>query len=264
MNTRIFNFIYKKFQLLNKFNLHVMKFDSFLSMREDSQAKIYLEIFKNADIPFKDATSLIQKSKSQIGQDLFALVNNNFKSSGYFVEFGATDGLGLSNTYLLEKEFHWSGILAEPAKIWHESLRKNRNCNISDLCVWNKSGAELIFTEVTDETELSTISNFEHSDSHGFSRGNTNKYSVKTVTLQDLLDKFDAPKIIDFLSIDTEGSEFEILEKFDFNSYSFNVICVEHNFTEIREKIYALLTANGYVRTLENVSAWDDWYLLNR
>ena len=70
---------------------------------------------------FSDLEKIITLSKSQIGQDLFVAALHNGKKNGYFVEFGATDGVGLSNTYMLEKNFSWSGILAEPGK----------NCTIS-------------------------------------------------------------------------------------------------------------------------------------
>ena len=63
-----------------------------------------------------------------------------------------------------------------------------------------------------------------------------------------MLIKYNAPKLIDYLSIDTEGSEFEILKNFDFNNFKFRVITCEHNFSDNREKIYKLLTDNGYIR----------------
>lgn len=63
------------------------------------------------------AIQILEKSRSQLRQDLFVLTELNFKQNGYFVEFGATNGVDLSNTYLLEKEFNWSGILAEPARV---------------------------------------------------------------------------------------------------------------------------------------------------
>jgi len=64
-----------------------------------------------------EALEIVDNSQSQLGQDLFALASHDFKRGGFFVEFGATDGLTLSNTYLLEKSFGWTGILAEPASV---------------------------------------------------------------------------------------------------------------------------------------------------
>jgi hypothetical protein len=74
-------------------------------------------------------------SKSQIFQDLFVLLSTGFKQHGYFVEFGATNGVDLSNTYLLEKHFQWNGILAEPSKAWHQKLKENRSCSLEFDCV---------------------------------------------------------------------------------------------------------------------------------
>jgi FkbM family methyltransferase len=203
---------------------------------------------------------ILRHTKSQLGQDVFALLENGVKENGYFVEFGSTDGVFLSNSYLLENEFGWNGILAEPAKRWHADLKSNRNCHIETNCVWKESNASLIFNE-TDLGEISTIDSFSSSDLHGASRKHGNKYSVATITLADLLDKYSAPAIIDYLSIDTEGSEYEILEHFDFNRYQFRVITCEHSYESKREKIFSLLTENGYVRKFEGLSQWDDWYV---
>lgn len=201
-----------------------------------------------------------ENSKAQLKQDLFVLYQSNFKKEGYFVEFGATNGVGLSNTYLLEKDFNWTGILAEPAKHWHKDLKANRNCNIETDCVWTDSKTILNFNETTNK-ELSTIDQFNNSDSHKNNRVNGNIYQVNSISLNDLLDKYNAPKIIDYLSIDTEGSEYEILSHFDFNKYTFNVITCEHNFTKNRDKIYHLLKKNGYERKYTTLSKWDDWYI---
>ena len=87
-------------------------------------------------------------SKAQLAQDLFALAFAESTSPRFFVEFGATDGVKLSNTWLLEKKLGWSGILAEPAKTWHNSLRENRNCTINTKCVARTSGCKYKFLEV--------------------------------------------------------------------------------------------------------------------
>ena len=200
------------------------------------------------------------RSKSQLRQDLFVLSRLSYKKNGYFVEFGATDGNDLSNTYLLEKEFGWSGILAEPAKIWHEELKKNRSCNIETDCVWKDSTSTLTFNQCAT-AELSTIASYSNIDGRGQARKEGATYNVKTISLNDLLSKYNAPQHIDYLSIDTEGSEYEILSHFDFSKHSFQIITCEHNYSPMREKLFALLSQQGYQRVLEKVSLFDDWYI---
>ena len=73
----------------------------------------------------------------------------------------------------------------------------------------------------------------------------------------DLLRENDAPFEIYHLSIDTEGSEFEILSRLDFSAYRVRVITVEHNFTPVRERLRKLLESHGYVRKLEVASHVD-------
>ena len=202
----------------------------------------------------------IDNIKSQIGQDVFALYSLNWKKNGYFLEFGAANGVHLSNTYLLEKDFGWKGILAEPANVWHEELRANRSALIDFDCVWNKSGEVVNFT-IAPEAEYSTIASFSRNDSHASTRNKGKAYSVQTISLNDLLVRHNAPSEIDYLSIDTEGSEFEILEAFDFDKYAISVVTCEHNFSSQRSKIYELLVSCGFVRVFEGFSRWDDWYI---
>jgi len=214
-------------------------------------------------LPNMDSILLIDylhTSKSQNGQDLFALLTNEFKREGFFIEIGATNGVALSNTLLLERKFNWSGLLVEPAKIWHKELFENRNCFISTKCVFNTSGNEIIFNETKDRS-LSTIDSYSNNDGWSKSRADGKKYIVETVTLNELIQEFKLPDIIDFLSIDTEGSEFEILTAIDFSRYKFRAITCEHNYTNNREKIYNFLTQNGYRRKFENLSLGDDWYV---
>lgn len=197
-------------------------------------------------------------SKSQLYQDIFVLLATNFKRDGYFVEFGATNGIDLSNTYLLEKSYGWNGILAEPAKVWHDALSKNRSANIDFLYVW-KVSKEIVDFDMAESAELSTSLELSN---RGHGRKSSDIYDIETITLVDLLDKYNAPKKIDFLSIDTEGSEFLILNSFDFNKYDISIIACEHDyeFTNDREKIFKLLTDNGYTRKFTGFSKWDDWY----
>lgn len=199
-------------------------------------------------------------AKAQIFQDIFVLFMTNEKRGGYFVEFGATNGVTLSNSYLLEKSFAWDGILAESARCWHAELRANRNCKIETNCVWAKSGERLEFSEVSSR-ELSTINALSGSDGRSLERQNGNVYLVETISLNELLEKHGAPHEIDYLSVDTEGSELTILSNFDFSKYKIHIITVEHNFTKERERIHDLLRVNGYKRVFAKFSNLDDWYI---
>jgi FkbM family methyltransferase len=199
-------------------------------------------------------------SKAQLRQDLFVISELGPIKNGYFVEFGATDGISLSNTFLLEQHLGWNGILAEPAKVWHAQLKENRSAQIELDCVWNKTGEEIVFSEV-ENAEYSTIKGLGSDDMHAEIRKNEKSYTVNTISLNDLLSKYDAPAHMEYLSVDTEGSELEILSSFDFTKYSFSVITCEHNHTDDREKIFKLLTSYGYMRKYEDLSLFDDWYV---
>jgi FkbM family methyltransferase len=255
--------------ILRKFNRKIVRLRTYEKLVQEfaktNDIALLLKLPTDAllMLPTKDAVPLIKyftKSTSQLRQDLFVLAQLNFKTKGYFVEFGAANGIDLSNSYLMEKEFGWTGILAEPAKCWHVQLKRNRKCNIETDCVWKDSVSTITFNEV-GIGELSTIDGFGDDDEHQESRKRGAKYSVKTISLNDLLEKYKAPHDIDYLSIDTEGSEYEILSNVDFSKYSFKVITVEHNYTPMREKILDLLTKNGYKRVFEDASRFDDWYI---
>ncbi len=203
----------------------------------------------------------IDYATSQLGQDLLVLGKSGFKRDGYFVEFGACDGVLFSNSHLLEKRFGWSGILAEPDQKFHACLKKNRTANIETNCVWKTTGTTLTFNE-TKQIGLSTLDQFSNSDKHKKSRKNGSLYEVLTISLSDMLEKYNAPHMMDYLSIDTEGSELDILQSLNFQRYRFKIITCEHNNTSNREKIYALLTKQGYTRILTSHSQFDDWYVL--
>jgi hypothetical protein len=115
----------------------------------------------------------------------------------------------------------------------------------------------------TSNPELSGISEFGRSDDLVRLRGKGVEYNVVTISLQDLLEENNAPSYIDYLSIDTEGSELEILKAFDFNRYKFGVITCEHNFTENQEKLKLLLESHGYNLVYPDFSEFDGWFISN-
>lgn len=197
-------------------------------------------------------------SRSQLGQDLWVLKKLDWMRNGYFVEFGATDGVLLNNTWLLEKHFGWDGVCAEPNPKFLMNLKINRSCSISDKCVFSATNqtVEFVLADV-----YGGIKNLGNDDNHKAKRdayaNNGQVIQVDTISLVDLLNEHNAPREIDYLSIDTEGSEFEILNAFDWESFSIKCITVEHNYTPMRQQIRELLTSRGYVC---EEAQWDDWY----
>jgi len=197
-------------------------------------------------------------SYSQLGQDLEVLKVYNNKSNGFFIEVGASDGIELSNTYLLETKYDWKGICCEPIPNKFEKLVINRpKSTCIKEAVYNKSGLTLTF-DISECTLLSGIS--AHIDCHK-KRVDSSKQTinVQTISLLDVLEKANAPSFIEYMSLDTEGSELEILKNFDFKRYTFGLIDVEHNYIEPRRtQIKDLLLANGYV--YKGPNKFDDMY----
>ena len=262
--------IFKKIiiNILKKFNLKIVKNDFFVDL-DNSKKNFehlfnrYEFIYNNPRIKEKDKLfKLISNSKSQIFQDLFVLNELNFKKKGFFIEIGAANGIDLSNTYLLENKFDWDGIVVEPAKIWRDEIIKNRACTISYDCIYSESGLKVEFLETT-KPEFSTVNiDSKSKDIHeGYRQKNNKKYELQTISFKDFSTKYEVPNKIDFLSIDTEGTELEILKSINFEDFDIKIITVEHNFTKKRESIFNYLIGFGYQRVLENFSLVDDWYI---
>ncbi len=198
----------------------------------------------NSSLEFnKFLASVISKnnlSYSQLYQDLFVLYCFKNKTNGNYIEIGASDGIALSNSYLLEKKFNWTGVLVEPDPCWNKSLKNNRKKSILlNDCAWSNSGEKKTFYS-SDIKELSTIEEFRFSDKLNFYARNKKGFkidNVNTISLNDICLKYFLDKQIDYISIDTEGSEYKILETFDFSFYKVGVFTVEHNFTENQKKL---------------------------
>ena len=206
------------------------------------------------------------KSRSQISQDLFVYFFSNYKKNGFFIEIGACDGVHLSNTFMLEK-IGWSGIICEPSKFWHDKIR-GRNCIINKKAVFSKSGTKIKFDEFPTEPELSGFGEYldddknKESRSKGYMSEAFRSYDVETITLNELISQNTDKASIDYISIDTEGSEYEILKNFDFKKYNVEIFTIEHAYIkEKRKKIFELLVKNNYIRIFSNLSQWDDWYV---
>ena len=214
------------FFLLNFCLMASLTFLSFLNVSAEEQATAY---------------------KSQFGQDKY--VNEHFfknKRDGIFVEIGAFDGVSLSNTYFFEKELGWQGICVEPIPEKFNLLQKNRSCICIQGCISNFDGKAL-FAEVPGNEVLSGLSvkydprHIHRIQSEG---GKFKYYEIDCFTPKTIFEKFNISHI-DFLSIDTEGGEFDILSSINLKEIDVDVITIEVNYSDDR-RIYNYLTSHGY------------------
>ena len=217
---------------------------------------------------FIDYFKKVKNSQSQIFQDVFASFIVGEKFDKTFFEFGASDGLCNSNSYLLENFFNWKGVLSEPSPQWLDALKRNRtNTKIITKCIWKESGKKLDFLMVSDQGGLSTLKDFMESDKISIpSNTNLRKksgklISVETISLNDVIKEYFNSICPSFISIDTEGSEYEILKAFDLNKFRPKVFTIEHNHTEKESKIEYHLINNGYVRIFRKLTTFDAWYI---
>jgi len=201
---------------------------------------------------FEDVDLVLNYSKSQLRQELFCLIQNNFKRSGFFVEFGALDGVTGSNTYVLEKYFDWSGILAEPNPNFWNDLVSIRTARVEKVAIGAEKSQSREFLNLGN---LSTFSEYQRSDSHDRSLGK--RMFVQTITLNELLHRNDAPNVIDFMSIDTEGSELEIVSQFNFHKWRLNFVCIEHNYSSNAKLLLEVFENNGYRQVFSEYSHFD-------
>ena len=169
---------------------------------------------------------------SQYGQDKF-LFENLFKekSNGFYLDIGAHDGITLSNTYLFEK-LGWDGVCIEPIPDVFTKLKSNRNCKLFNCVLSNKKGTEnFLVLEGYTEMLSGILENYDPAhliriDNELRIMGGSKKVIVsESLTFDDL----ELPNIIDFVSLDVEGSEMKILETIDFNKYHINIISIEVN-----------------------------------
>jgi FkbM family methyltransferase len=183
---------------------------------------------------------------SHIGQDAWVAECLQFKSDGFFLDFGAFDGETISNTYVLEKELGWRGICVEPNPRFYPNLCHSRKCISVNVALWPQSRELLRFV---DAHGLSTIEAYKDADANAGRRlqATHGVIEVETLNPTELLRRFNAPELIDFLSLDVEGAEYEVLSALDFRTYAIALMTVEHNHDLPRQdKIRAYLAQFGY------------------
>ncbi len=184
--------------------------------------------------------------RSQIGQDQY--VNNTYiknHKNGIFVDVGAFDGVKFSNTYFFEKKLNWTGICIEPQKKFFMKLKKTRTCICINAAAFN-SETTVNFRTSKSKHMIAGIEN-HHNTKKLMTPKEISIVTVPTVTLKDVFQKNNI-SVVDYISIDTEGSELQVLQGIDWNDVHINVINFEHNHDQnMLEKIKQYLFSKNFV-----------------
>lgn len=203
---------------------------------------------------------------SQFGQDRLVLQLLNSQRNGFFLDTGAADGIRSSNTVLLEREFGWRGLCVEPNDAFYQKLIHTRCCMCLNACLYDRE-TELPFLEAAG-TLGGLINEFAPGQMANAIRtqrlpldaeGMPPLVKKRTMTIATALALAKAPPVIDYWSLDTEGTELLLIKSFPFDRHTFNVITVEHNHRPARQDIRRFLEARGFI----HVTAWfiDDCFI---
>jgi FkbM family methyltransferase len=193
----------------------------------------------------------LDKSYSQSLQDSWIVLSvMPNKRDGFYVDVGSADGELISNTRRLD-ELGWKGVCIDP----FPTNMERRTCQVFREPVFSESGKIVKFRTAGLLGGIDSLLNTHRDETSG-----SRVVELVTATLDEILSKANAPKHIDYMSIDVEGAEFEVLRGFSLGKYDVGAFTIEHNNEpEKRAAIRQFLEARGYVyvRSWD----WDDWYL---
>jgi FkbM family methyltransferase len=188
-------------------------------------------------------------SLSDRGQDkwiinIFELKKKLYK--GFFLEIGGGNGFSNSNTFILEEYFGWKGILVEPDPEQFKKLKILRTRAITSNKLIYDTNTNLNFLRDGELSKVVTAPTTEHKN---------NIITIESIPLIELLNYHNSPRIIDFFSLDVEGSEEKVLTEDVLNQYIFLSLCIERP----NLKLHELLTKKNYVFIKSNL--YDYFYI---
>ena len=177
------------------------------------------------------------------------------KNNGYFVELGANDGVTQSNSLYFERHRGWKGLLVEPIPHKYLECLKNRSAESSIFCnacvpfSYKHKFLEVLYSNLMSiptglDGDLDDPLNHAKNGIQFLENHEVNfKFGAVARPLNDLLLEADAPRVIDFLSLDVEGAEIQVLKGVDFSQFEFQYMCIE---SRSPDKLEFFLGQHGY------------------
>lgn len=195
---------------------------------------------------------------AQLLQDAFVLMATGGRRNGQFVEIGVGDGVNLSNTLTLERDFGWRGLLVEANPHFWPAIEEARpQALLAKVAAMPQAAGLRSFRHIPDFPEISSLSEFASCDHHD--RSLFVEHQVESVAVGELLKENGIRKDVDYISIDVEGPDVEILEAVLVAGYRPKVLTIEHNRVAERIETIKSLLQDDYEVVLSSASNWDLW-----
>lgn len=185
-------------------------------------------------------------------------------NNGFFIEVGANDGINQSNTLHFERFKKWKGILIEPNYDNFLKLKKNRSSrnyffnNAAVSFSYNKKFVEFDYLNLMSfgknlESDIQDINSFCSDGIRYLHKGEKRYFfNSEAITLQKAMNLSNAPKRIDFFSLDVEGAEIEVLKGINFEEYKFKFILVESRNLD-KTKEFLINKNYSFVKSFSNL-----------
>ena len=201
------------------------------------------------------------------------LYENHFQyrtdpSPGVYLEIGANDPIHASNTFIYDYCLNWKGVCVEPNPTHHTNINAHRGCTLVPTCLSSKKNVvEFMYsfeanaigvlghgmfdgiTETNPAVAMMTHRRFRHS---------VKRQRMECLTLNDLLEQ-QGIYHVDFVSLDVEGHELQVLQGLDFSRFTIDIFVVERN----SDTASKLLLDEGYTVLLANETncGMDDMFI---
>ena len=192
-----------------------------------------------------------------IGQDQLVFTLLNRKASGYFVDLAAHHPVYLSNTRALERDHGWTGLCIEPNPRYWDLLRGVRSCAVIGAAVASEDGVAQLPDQRRGSSGVPGARSVDHEKLKRFMPHNRSmgagsmisSFKTRTQPFDKLLQETEAPRVIDYLSLDVGGDEQRVMASFPFSTHMVCVLTVQHTTRPLQKRLemkgYKLLCTHG-------------------
>lgn len=193
---------------------------------------------------------------SQFKQDHYIFVNHFSKLDrrGVYIDLASNEPVTMSNSYFFDICLGWDGICVEANPQYHDKIRLLRSCKLIPRCVSDTENRKVSYVLAGGLGGISETIRFREISQE-------RKIQMNCLTMRDVLGL--NIRNIDYMSLDVEGHEIQVLNGFDWNTTKVSIITIEIS-EETLPSIENFLTKKGYVRHWVNETTYPSMAMRQR